>query len=338
MDLSPNPTTTNPTDPAPPLHPSKRSREARDSSDESNHELLEQVKLLTSEITDLRQIVTHLVAEIASLKQAKGPLTFKEALTKPQKQQKPQKASKSPQEPDQTPTEHATSALTSAVTSAHSETVTEPQATKDPAAWTTVGPKKASRTSPNLAATLKPLSKEEKLKLLLKKPTLPEDRANEVASVMVKLPLSTKAQRNPITAWKAAVTELTGHQPLAISLVNPCKAEVFFDAKVLDSVSSSLHSGGFSCPADPLADKDLVRRKTSYLRQGYFLPLRRSMLLGFSQSQQLKLLELAETSCQTVFTDPIERKKWKHHCQKDREWVQQQDDPSVVDDPNLMAQ
>jgi hypothetical protein len=338
MDVSSNPTTTNPTDPAPPLHPSKRSRELWASSTESNHELLEQVKLLTGEITDLRQIVTHLVAEIASLKQAKGPLTFKEALTKPQNQQRPQKASKSPQEPEQTPTEKATSAVTSAMTSAPSATVAGPQTTKDPAAWTTVGPKKAARSSPNLAATLKPLSKEEKLKLLLKTPTRPEDRANEVASIMVKLPLSTKAQKNPITAWKAAVTELTGSPPLAISLVNPCQAEVFFDAKVLDSVSSSLLSGGFSCPADPLADKDLVRRKTSYLRQGYFLPLRRSMLQGFSRTQQLKLLELAETSCQTVFTDPIERKKWKRHCQKDREWVQLQDDPSVEDDPSLMAQ
>jgi hypothetical protein len=171
-----------------------------------------------------------------------------------------------------------------------------------------------------------------------KVPIPPEERSSEVGSVMVKLPLSTKAQRNPITAWKTAISELTGHPPVAISLVNPCKAEVFFDVKVLESVSSSLLSGGFSCPADPLADKDLARRKTSYLRQGYFLPLRRAMLQGFSHSQQLKLLELAETSCQTVFTDPIERKKWKRHCQKDREWVQQQDDPSVADDPSLMAQ
>jgi hypothetical protein len=282
-------------------------------------------------------VITLLVAEIASLKQAKGPTTFKDALTQPQKPQKPQKASKTPQKHDHALTEHERVKLTSSMTSESSATSAGPQAAKDPAAWTTVGPKKAPRTSPSLTATLKPLSKEDKLKLLLKKPIPPEERSSEVGSVMVKLPLSTKAQRNPITAWKTAISELTGHPPVTISLVNPCKAEVFFDVKVLESVSSSLLSEGFSSPADPLTDKDLARRKASYL-QGYFLPLRRAMLQGFSHAQQLKLLDLAETSCQTVFTDPVERKKWKRHCQRDREWVRQQEDASGVDDPSLMAQ
>jgi hypothetical protein len=129
--------------------------------------------------------------------------------------------------------------------------------------------------------------------------------------------------------------ELTGHQPLAVSIVHPCKAEVFFDGSVIDSVASSLRSEDYLCPVEPLTDKDLSRRKTSYL-QGYFRPLRRAMLLGFSQAQQLKLLDLAESSSKTVFTEPQDRKKWKNHCLKDREWIQLQD--SAVEDPDEMAE
>jgi hypothetical protein len=151
---------------------------------------------------------------------------------------------------------------------------------------------------------------------------------------MVKLPLSTKAQKTPLNSWRSAMKALTGHRPLAISLIHPCKAEVFFDAKLIDSVTSSLRSEDYLCPEEPLTDKDLARRKVSYL-QGYFLPLRRSMMHGFNRDQQLKLLELAETSCQTVFTDSQERKKWKNHFLKDREWIHLQ--ATHFDDPELMA-
>jgi hypothetical protein len=59
------------------------------------------------------------------------------------------------------------------------------------------------------------------------------------------------------------------------------------------------------------------------------------MLQGFSKVQQLKILDLAEISSKTIFTDPQDRKKWKNHCLKDREWIQLQD--TTVDDPDDMS-
>jgi hypothetical protein len=165
-------------------------------------------------------------------------------------------------------------------------------------------------------------SKEDKLKLLLKKPVSLDQRSDQIGSLMVQLPLSAKAQMQPLSSWKSAMKELTGHQPLAISMIHPRKAEVFFDGSVIDSVSTSLHSEGYLLPMEPLTDKDISRRKSSYL-QGYFRPLRRAMFQGFSRAQQDKLLDLAESSCKTVFSDQVQRKQWSHHCLKDREWLQE---------------
>jgi hypothetical protein len=331
METTTNPQTTTQMDSVSSQPTSKRSRESLDSSGSDREVLMEQLKFLTNQVSQLCSTVEFLVKEIATLKQAQGPLTFKEALNKPLATTGAGKASEIAPKQGKN---KLTSSMTSPPTSAPA---VQNKGTEIPAAWTTVGPKKIPRKIPSntLTEDLKKVStKEEKLKLLLKKSISPDQRSDLVASLMVKLPLSNKAQKTPVSSWKSAMLELTGHQPLAISIVHPCKAEVFFDGNVIDSVANSLRSEDYLCPDEPLTDKDLSRRKSSYL-QGYFRPLRRVMLQGFSKAQQLKVLELAEISSKTIFTDPQDRKKWKNHCLKDREWIQLQD--TTVDDPDDMS-
>jgi hypothetical protein len=259
------------------------------------------------------------MAEMESLKAVKAPLAFREALNQNQPSTKAGKAPKTAPKASFKATSEATSAVTSAVPST--------SVPIEPEIWTKVGPKKPAKPVSKPISTftqdLKQAStKEDKLKLLLKKPVSLDQRSDHVASVMVQLPLSAKAQQQPLTSWRSAMKELTGHQPLAISMIHPRKAEVFFDGNVIDSVTNSLHSEGYLLPMEPLTDRDILRRKSSYL-QGYFRPLRRAMFQGFSRAQQDKLLDLAVASCKTVFSDPVQRKLWSHHCLKDREWLQE---------------
>jgi hypothetical protein len=281
------------------------------------------------ECSRLTAIVELLVKELATLKEAKSQPMVRED---PGKSQLPLK-----------PTEAPKAALKSSFKAAllgPKAATSEPKVTErpmtsatpadpaDPAAWTKVGPKKVqkpvSKTAvPTLSQALKQAStKEEKLKLLLKQPISPEMRCDKVSSLMVELPLSTKAQKTPLSSWRSAITALTGLQPLAISLIHPRKAEVFFGENVIDSVTTSLSSAGYCVPLEPLTGKDIARRKTSYL-QGYFRPLRRAMLQGFNRVQQGKLLDIAELSCKTVIADTLQRKQWLNHCLRDREWLQE---------------
>jgi hypothetical protein len=69
-----------------------------------------------------------------------------------------------------------------------------------------------------------------------------------------------------------------------------------------------------------LSDLDLKRRKASYLH-GYFRPLRRAMMEGFSKQLQEDLLTAAEGSLPTFFKDKAQRTQWAHHVAADREWL-----------------
>jgi hypothetical protein len=90
---------------------------------------------------------------------------------------------------------------------------------------------------------------------------------------------------------------------------------------VAEEVRLKMSGKGFldSSPITALSEKDLNRRRDCYLR-GYFLPLRRSALMGFSPTHQEKLLDLAEEKCKT-FTDKVARRQWLHHIEKDRKWI-----------------
>jgi hypothetical protein len=166
------------------------------------------------------------------------------------------------------------------------------------------------------------LSGPDKLKVLLRSPRPEEDRTTLVDIVTATLPLSTKAQAQPMMAWKQALQEITGHQPLLVSLINPCRAEVYLDSKVSTQVRDILSQQGYLQDPSELGERDLVRRKRAYL-SGYFLPLRRAALQGLDSMQQLELLQLAEEDLSpSKHPDPITRKQWMFHIKKDRQWIE----------------
>jgi hypothetical protein len=277
-------------------------------------------------VIQLQDKIEILTAEVRAKNEPKVPATFQDILQKESGQQTSKEPSKVHQSKKTAQQQKATSAsvpMTSEATSAgppksnfNFKPVVEPQS-----AWTKVTSKKAKKTSApaSLADLLK--DKEDPMKILLKKPMDEETKTSKVVAMVGRLPLSNTAQSQPILAWKTVLKEVTGHSPLSLSLVNPCVAEIFWDSAVAEEVRLKMSGKGFldSSPITALSEKDLNRRRDCYLR-GYFLPLRRSALMGFSPTHQEKLLDLAEEKCK-IFTDKVARRQWLHHIEKDRKWI-----------------
>jgi hypothetical protein len=277
-------------------------------------------------VIQLQDKIEILTAEVRAKNEPKVPATFQDILQKESGQQTSKEPSKVHQSKKTAQQQKATSAsvpMTSEATSAgppksnfNFKPVVEPQS-----AWTKVTSKKAKKTAApaSLADLLK--DKEDPMKILLKKPMDEETKTSKVVAMVGRLPLSNTAQSQPILAWKTVLKEVTGHSPLSLSLVNPCVAEIFWDSAVAEEVRLKMSGKGFldSSPITALSEKDLNRRRDCYLR-GYFLPLRRSALMGFSPTHQEKLLDLAEEKCKT-FTDKVARRQWLHHIEKDRKWI-----------------
>ena len=182
----------------------------------------------------------------------------------------------------------------------------------------------SSKATPSsLKDSLGGLSAAEKLKVLLRSPRPDHDRTTMVDIVTVNLPLSKKAQAQPMVAWKQAVKEITGHQPLLVSLVHPCRAEVYVDSAVSMEVKERLRPQGYLEEDPPeLEERDLVRRKRAYL-SGYFLPLRRATLQGLDPTQQLQVLQMAEADLNpSKHPDQMTRKQWMFQIKKDRQWIE----------------
>jgi hypothetical protein len=180
-----------------------------------------------------------------------------------------------------------------------------------------VQPPKTLRTCLDRAS-----SKEETLKLLLRVAKPLEERASSIEILTAKLPLTKKAQMQPMLAWKQTLKTLTGQLPLTISLINPCKAELYYDAKWVPEVVATLKELNYLIEDPPvLTDRDLGRRKLAYL-DGYFLPLRRAALAGFSQEMQQKVLSLSEEYLNKKFKDKLTLQQWKHQIGKDRDWIE----------------
>jgi hypothetical protein len=164
------------------------------------------------------------------------------------------------------------------------------------------------------------LSGTEKLKVLLRTPKSDEEKTECVEMLSIQLPLSLRAQTQPLTAWKQTLQELLGHQPLLISLINPCRGEIYLDMK--DSSRAKTLLEPYLQEPQPPGSRDLGRRAQAYLR-GYFLPLRRAALAGFDPPDQLEILQRAElTLTASRYPEDSTRKRLKFQVQKDREWVE----------------
>jgi hypothetical protein len=197
---------------------------------------------------------------------------------------------------------------------------------QQPKAWTEVKSKSKEKSSikatsqppSSLRSSLDRATKEETLKSLLRVPKPPEERSSEIVILSATLPLTRKAQVQPMVSWKRALKTLTGQLPLTISLINPFRAELFYDSSRASEVREVLREKRYLIEeTQELCEKDLVRRKGAYL-DGYFLPLRRAALVGFDPVQQLKILDLASDCLEKRFGDRLMVRQWKHQIAKDR--------------------
>ena len=174
-----------------------------------------------------------------------------------------------------------------------------------------------------MSASLAGLKEEDKLKILLR-PSIPEaERTAKVDIVMVTLPLSKKAQLQPMTAWKQTMKAMTGHEPLLVSLVHPCRAEVYLDSKVSDQVKETLQARGYLQDSmyEP-DDRDLARRKVAYLN-GYFKLLRQAAFEGLTPNQQLELLDRAQKDLTPArYPSALTRKQMLFQIRRDREEIE----------------
>ena len=197
----------------------------------------------------------------------------------------------------------------------------QPKASADASGgWIKVEAERRAKDLDKHKKSMKDLTKEEKLKILLRTPRPLEERTSGVTMVTARLPLSSRGQAHPMSSWRQILKEVCGVRPLHISLINPSQGEIFIDSKDAEAVKQALSKGGFLANNLELVEKDLERRKQVYL-SGYFLPLRREALQGFSPKTQLNLLDLAMADL-VKMSDPLKRKQWKYQIAKDRSWVE----------------
>jgi hypothetical protein len=273
---------------------------------------------LRKEIESLKEVIEMMREEISNLKSQIGtnkvPMTYKDSLGTSTTPDAAPQVKEVPLNHPPTPTK--TSSMSQEgwkeIPQRRSKE-REKQRKKQPQ-----GPLPAAKES--LKESLDSLNKEGKLRVLLRKPKRTEDRSAKIEVIPVSLPLSARAQAQPMVAWKQALETLTGHRPLSVSLIHPCKGEIFVDSSVQPVVTETLRKEGYLVETHQVLEKDLERRKQAYLR-GYFLPLRRAALTGFTPDLQLKLLDLAEASLLKL-PNPTDRKQWKFQIAKDRSWVQ----------------
>jgi hypothetical protein len=179
--------------------------------------------------------------------------------------------------------------------------------------------KKAAGDLPSFKEKLQSLQAKDKISFIIRQPMPLEKRSAGVVMLTLKTNLSAKARGQPMLAWKELVKATTGVSPLLISLVNPSLAEVTFELVDAPAAKEKLDKLGVVVDDLELSDKDLTRRSVSYHR-GFFLPLRRQALQGFSLEQKLAVLQVAEASVDRLVVQHL-RKPRRLQIAVDRAWL-----------------
>jgi hypothetical protein len=96
-------------------------------------------------------------------------------------------------------------------------------------------------------------------------------------------------------------------------------AEVTFELVDAPAAKEKLDKLGVVVDDLELSDKDLTRRSVAYHR-GFFLPLRRQALQGFSLEQKLAVLQVAEASVDRLVVQHL-RKPRRLQIAVDRAWL-----------------
>jgi hypothetical protein len=157
---------------------------------------------------------------------------------------------------------------------------------------------------------------ESTLKKVLREPH-PQEKCMEVATIQVKLQLTSKARTQPMVAWRAALKALKVPKILGISMLNPCQAELYLDKSLVPALEEILKPKGYLTESI-LTDKDVARRARDYLH-GYFLPLRRAALEGLSLEQRTKTFKIIEELIQKL--EPSKKKQWMYQLKMDQIWL-----------------
>jgi hypothetical protein len=164
-------------------------------------------------------------------------------------------------------------------------------------------------------------TKEESLQILLKK-SKPDQLVQEVASLIVEIPLSAKVTQTPTQSLKAfslAFQRISEVKPLMISPYHPGKAQVFIHRNQYLSVQDKFkESPDCKVTVDHLAsERDTTRLARSYLNS-YCTPIRSAILTGLNPALIFKILDAAEIQLSKRTLSQYNRSLWKHLIQLDR--------------------
>jgi len=136
----------------------------------------------------------------------------------------------------------------------------------------------------------------ERLVALLQPPSIPSQPPTPVTSLIVRLPLSLKAQSSKTFSIRTAVHAITDINILDANIIETNLYEIFIPLTVQDQIQPLLQAAGvLQQPRPPLTAKDLPRRAFSYNRSRHH-SMRKATLLGFSPDLQSQLLDLAHNN------------------------------------------
>jgi hypothetical protein len=184
-------------------------------------------------------------------------------------------------------------------------------------------PTEKTKTSPLKKVLTKTSSPEEVLESLVE-PVRPTPR---ISMILVHLSLNGKARKQPMMAWKAALTAILGEPPLLISFTkNRCVAEIYVDLNVTKPESLEKLQK-FAPPKDYATsiEDEMSIRSRAYLK-GYFKALRLSTFQGFNLHQQIDILRMAKEiiSREGSSVTPDSSKRWLQTISWDMRSIQEQ--------------
>lgn len=173
------------------------------------------------------------------------------------------------------------------------------------------GKQLAAKPQPPKRANLpgKPLnlSPQEVMDKFIKKPRGEDEKTKEVVSIQLDMKLTAAGRQNSRLAWNQVLTAMgVKDKILLMSPINSDIVEVYLDVKHLPEVETKLRSMGenrmkiIEHDKVKVKERDTARRARAYTR-GYFLPLRRAALQGFSAAQQTLMLQAATLQVNNFF-------------------------------------
>ena len=199
------------------------------------------------------------------------------------------------------------------------------QQTNATESWATVAkkglPKHPQEKQPpqTFSQQLKVATSEQQLKLLIRQPLPDSEKATNIVKTPVSIQLTQRAQAQPLLAWKTAIKAVTKQEPLLISLTSLNRADIYWDAKLADSVTKALREKGYLGKAAPSKTPQQLNQAAKTYMRGYFPLLRQSILEEYSPSERETILSKAEEM--SLKLEKRQSQRWKYQISQDRIWL-----------------